>query len=64
LEGGETTVIYAPVRFSAEQTKKMDIREAYLSLPRIREEDVGFSKDQGKIRLPIKEGEPLSFEKD
>jgi len=41
----------------------MDIREAYLSLPRIREEDVGCTKDEGKIRLPL-DDEPLGLEKD
>ncbi|KAG8933664.1 hypothetical protein FRC01_007804 [Tulasnella sp. 417] len=54
------TIVYAPVRLSAEQARSMDVRQAFVTLPMIREENRSRSSDsEGKIRLPIKEGEGL-----
>lgn len=54
------TVVYAPVRLSAEQARSMDVRQAYVTLPTIREESRSKSRDsEGKICLPIREGEAL-----
>lgn len=57
-------MIYAPVRLSPEEVRNMDIREAYINLPTIREESRTRSRsEEGRIRLPVKEGEPLIQEK-
>ncbi|KAG9019468.1 hypothetical protein FRB90_001942 [Tulasnella sp. 427] len=54
------TIVYAPVRLSAEQARSMDVRQAFVSLPTIREESRSKSgNEEGRIRLPIKEGEAL-----